>query len=83
MNSRVIFGVMAALLASGAAHAADDGDKKKAKDPNQMICKSVAETGTRLARKRVCMTRQQMQEQRALNREAIERSQGQRPSNSN
>lgn len=82
MKSHLILGFMTLALASGAAHAAGD-DKKKAKDPNEMICKSVAETGTRLARKRICMTRQQMEEQRAMNRDAVERSQGQRPSSGN
>lgn len=44
-------------------------------DPTQTICEKVEEIGTRLATKRVCMTRAQWTEQRRLNREEIERAQ--------
>lgn len=80
MKSHLIVGILTVALASGAA-AADDDKKKSSRDPNKMICKSVTETGSRLARKRVCMTRQQMEEQRLINRDIIERSQGARTTN--
>ena len=80
MKAHLLLGIVTIALASGGAQAA--GDKKKsAKDPNEVICKSIAETGSRLARKRVCMTRQQMEEQKAINRDIIQRNQGARTTN--
>lgn len=47
-------------------------------DPNQMICRSVRETGSRLAHNRVCQTRQEWDDQYRLSRQALERQQNQR-----
>lgn len=47
-------------------------------DANQMICRSVHETGSRLAHSRVCQTRQEWEDQNRLSRQALERQQNQR-----
>lgn len=44
-------------------------------DPSQTICEKVEEIGTRLASKRVCMTRAEWAEQRRRNREEVEKAQ--------
>ena len=47
-------------------------------DPNQKICEKVEITGSRLATKRVCMTRRQWDDTRLQDRQEIERIQTQR-----
>lgn len=70
-----------ALLMSGAAYAqpasnaSPNGSGAQGADPNQMVCRNVAETGARLSRHRVCMTRLQWEEQRRLTRQNIDRAQ--------
>jgi len=54
---------------------------KKAQDPNQVVCEKQQEPGSRLAMKRVCMTRSQWAEQRRLDRQDVERAQMQTPMN--
>lgn len=47
-------------------------------DPNRMICRAQELTGSRLKAAKVCMTAQQWAEQKALDREAIEKVQAAR-----
>jgi hypothetical protein len=61
----------ASVVAAGAAGDAAAKHKKREK----LICVSVKETGSRLARHSVCMTRKQWQEQRQEARDLIERGQ--------
>ena len=68
-------------LASAPALAQADQQRQsanKAVDPNQMICEKEQETGSRLASKRVCMTRSQWAEQRRLDRQDVDRAQTQK-----
>ncbi|MBQ1542813.1 MAG: hypothetical protein IIZ63_12495 [Caulobacteraceae bacterium] len=51
------------------------GNTKGHKDPNEKICVSKAETGSRLGGAKVCMTRQQWDEQRMENRRNLEQNQ--------
>ena len=46
-----------------------------AADPTQVVCEKVEQIGTRLASKRVCMTRSEWAEQRRQNREEVEKAQ--------
>jgi hypothetical protein len=78
MKSHLILGLVSVALMSGAAVAGDSKKRTAAKDPNEIVCKTEAETGSRLARKKTCMTRAQMEEQRMINRDMIERSQASR-----
>jgi predicted secreted protein len=48
---------------------------KKPKDPNEVICEKQEILGSRLAFRKVCMTRAQWAEQRAVDRQLIEQSQ--------
>ena len=63
---------LAAVGSDSASPAAGSNDKG-----SKMICREVDETGSRLGGKRVCMTRDQWEEQRRAARAAIERAQSQ------
>lgn len=52
---------------------------KNRKNPNDIICTREPDIGTRLARKKTCMTRAQLNERRLLDRDDVERSQANRP----
>ena len=58
------------VLAENAATAEAD-----ANDPNRMVCKKSQVTGSRLGKKKICMTAAQWEVQRQADREALERSQ--------
>lgn len=49
--------------------------KKAAKDPNEVVCEKQEVLGSRLAVRKICMTRQQWAEQRASDRDLVQRSQ--------
>jgi hypothetical protein len=56
----------------------------KVKDRSQeMICEKVEVIGSRLASKRVCMTRAEWADARLQDRQAVDRAQVQRPMNGN
>ncbi|MFO1239227.1 MAG: hypothetical protein U1E64_02640 [Sphingomonadaceae bacterium] len=57
---------------TGAAKAA------KTRDPNRMICETSLETGSRLAKKRVCMTAAEWDERRHEDSQLVNRAQVQR-----
>jgi predicted secreted protein len=66
--------LLAVALAAPAA--ADPGSSaRKAKDPNEMICEKQQVLGSRLAAKKVCMTRAQWEEQRRADQQLISKSQ--------
>lgn len=54
------------------------GANAAASDPNAMICRSHRETGSMLARTRVCKTRAEWDAERRDNRQQIDRSQANR-----
>lgn len=70
---------MALLLSTSAGAAPDPGSAKqapiKAGDPNERVCEDIVMTGSRIASKRVCMTRAQWAEHRTDDRDAIEKAQ--------
>jgi hypothetical protein len=51
--------------------------KKKARDPNETVCEQEDVLGSRLATRRVCMTRAQWAEKRRDDRALVDRSQTQ------
>lgn len=73
-----------ALLASTAASAqpssnpSSSGTGTAAPDPNAMICRNQRETGSMLARTRVCKTRAEWEAERRDNRQSIDRNQANR-----
>lgn len=48
-------------------------------DPNEIICQREEVTGSRLAKRRVCLTRSQWADRRLQDRQAIEKVQVERP----
>ena len=62
------------LLAGSPALANDDSNKRVNKGA-ETICRAVAETGSRLARKRICLTREQWSEHRRVMKEELEAAQ--------
>ena len=78
MKKIIIFGALLASSAGWAQTPTSGGDATEANlDPNETVCQAVAQTGSRLSRARVCMTRAQWAEQRRLTRQSIERTQTQ------
>lgn len=73
----LLLSVMAALSAVAAQSAADASAKsgKKSRNPNEMICTSEPVLGSRLAKRRMCMTRSQWAERKNNDRALVERSQ--------
>jgi len=67
--------LIAALVAPGAALAAPDGDAKRGM---QMVCKPIKETGSRLSKKKVCMTREEWAEQKRIMRSDLNQAQTRR-----
>ena len=69
-------GAMTLMLTVAATAEKPSSDQKKQKrDPNEVVCENVGVLGSRLAVKRVCMTRAQWAEQRRSDRELVDRSQ--------
>lgn len=66
--------VAAIALVTGPA-LADEAAQQPEGDTNKVICRTVAETGSRLKAKKICMTAAEWAEQRRQNRQLIERSQ--------
>lgn len=55
-----------------------------AHDPNETICRTITNTGSRLSRSRICMTRAQWEDYRRTTRQALEQSQtNRRPAGDN
>ena len=76
----LVVGALALGSSAGAAGSAATGSPKaaKAKDPNEIVCEKQTVPGTRLATKRVCMTRAQWTELRTQDRQDLEKTQMQR-----
>jgi hypothetical protein len=72
---------VSALLASSAGWAqapTSSQSNTDSPDPNEMVCRSVEDTGSRLSRSRICMTRAQWVEHLRGTRQNVERSQNNR-----
>lgn len=65
--------------ASDQSTAAPAPQAKKARDPNQIVCEKIEVAGSRLATKRVCMTRAEWAEQQRQDRMDTDKAQMQRP----
>ena len=63
-----------AALGTTAAVAANPASKKQ-RDPNEVVCEKQQELGSRVAMKRICMTRAEWAERRRLDRSEIEKAQ--------
>ena len=65
----------AVLVLFSAAPPAPDPPARKTQDPNERICEKISIIGSRLAVKRVCLTRAEWAEKRKLDRDAVEQAQ--------
>jgi hypothetical protein len=70
--------LIAALLAPTGVLADSGSNGTDAKRNSQMICRPIKETGSRLSRKRVCMTREQWAEQKRIMRTDLQQAQTRR-----
>ncbi len=70
-----VAGLWAGSLLAQATQAPSNLSGKKALDPNEVVCEKQSVVGSRLATKRVCMTRGQWADLKAQDREEIEKVQ--------
>lgn len=77
MMMAALLGCAMALPAAARAEEAPAAKAKKGKqlDPNEMVCEKQDVLGSRLAKRRVCMTRGEWAEHRRSDRSIVERSQ--------
>jgi hypothetical protein len=80
MIVRMIFGLCALSLAAGAATASQSSSKAP-DDPNKIVCRTVAETGSRLNKTRACHTVAEWAELKRQTRSTVEHIQDSRPAN--
>ena len=76
--------ILSALLVSGAAALAQTPAEESAstkvgpnQDPDQVVCQTITEIGSRLNRRRVCRTRAEWAEHQRMYRQNIEKAQQQ------
>lgn len=65
----------AAMLSAVPAWAVGDDTKKVAKDPNEVVCEKQEVLGSRVATKKVCMTRAEWAERKRVERLEIDKAQ--------
>lgn len=65
--TRILFG-LAALTAAAA-----QGAPAKKDDPDKVICRTLPELGSRLAEKRVCLTREQWRQQKDIEQQNLDK----------
>jgi hypothetical protein len=70
--------LIAALVAPTGALAESSSDGASAKRNTQMVCRPIKETGSRLSKKKVCMTREQWAEQKRIMRTDLNQAQTRR-----
>ncbi|NUT01726.1 MAG: hypothetical protein HOP96_12210 [Sphingomonas sp.] len=72
-----LFVLAIAAATPAAAPLAQPTQPKTAFDPNERICESIPVIGSRLAKRRICATRAEWEEQRRQDRQAVEQIQKQ------
>ena len=78
MTRIVVLGGMLLTAPAGYAQAETQSHNlRPAADPNERICEDIIQTGSRLAKKRFCGTRQEWEDKRRQDREATEKAQTQ------
>ncbi|MEA3030585.1 MAG: hypothetical protein QOG13_1910 [Sphingomonadales bacterium] len=68
------------ISAAAFAEAPSSSGSETTSNPNQTICRSMPNTGSRVSRTRVCMTRAQWDERRRETRDTLEHAQSSRRS---
>ena len=77
LNIALTAGFAATLLVTPAYAQQQSSDQRPPQDPNERICQDIIQTGSRLAKKRFCATRQEWEDKRREDREATEKAQTQ------
>lgn len=72
---RFVMLVGAACVAAAGLTAANAATTSKKNDGDKVICRTIDELGSRLASKRVCLTRNQWREQQQMERQNLEKAQ--------
>lgn len=67
--------VSPALAQTATTQAAQPATARAAQDPNEVICQKQEETGSRLVKKKVCMTRAEWADRQLQDRQELERAQ--------
>ena len=77
MIRKILSFIAAAAMVSvtPAVAQASDAEMKSSKDPNEVVCEKQEVLGSRVATKRICMTRAEWAEKRRVERLEIERAQ--------
>lgn len=70
--------LIAALMAPTGALADSSSSGASAKRNTQMVCRPIKETGSRLSKKRICMTREEWAEQKRIMRSDLNQAQTRR-----
>jgi hypothetical protein len=74
------FGLVAAVLVTSSATAAENS-KRKAGNPNKVICRVDSEIGSKLRRSRACHTKAEWEELRRQTQANVEHIENARPCN--
>jgi Spy/CpxP family protein refolding chaperone len=67
--SRIVLGLAALSAAAPPVQAAP----AKKDDPGKVICRTLPELGSRLAEKRVCLTREQWRQQKEMEQQTLDK----------
>jgi len=63
------------ISTAAAAQAPSNSEAAAGPDPNQRVCRNMGETGSRLSRSRVCLTRAEWEARRREARDTVQRAQ--------
>lgn len=78
MKKTLLFGLLVVSLVETAAFALEDTAKKRTRSPDDVICRTEEELGSRLNKRRICMTRAQWDEARRESKNSIDSAQQKR-----
>ena len=80
LSAALLLGAATPSFAQTQPAAAPATTEKQADDLNKLVCEKQESTGSRLAKKRICLTKAQWAERRLQDRQELERVQMQRGS---
>jgi hypothetical protein len=69
----ILAGIVVSAGAVAQAPTSGSGGSSAAPDPNQTVCRNIADTSSRVSRTRVCMTRARWEERRRDTRSSVDR----------
>jgi invasion protein IalB len=78
LSAAFLVAMTAPAIAQAPAAQAPAAQEKQPNDPNEVVCEKQESTGSRIASRRVCMTRAQWAERKLQDRQELERVQIQR-----